>query len=96
MLALGRALLGKPEVLLLDEPSLGLAPMIVRDILRTLADLSAAGLSIVLVEQNARAALAISEYAYVMELGAVVLEGPAEELMHDKRLAEKYLGTGGH
>lgn len=96
MLALGRALLGQPEVLLLDEPSLGLAPMVVRDILHTLKELSATGLSILLVEQNARAALAISEYAYVMELGAIVLEGPADDLANDRRLEQKYLGTGGH
>ena len=92
MLALGRALMAQPKVLLLDEPSLGLAPMIVRDILDAVRQLSEAGLSVLLVEQNARAALAISDYGYVMELGAVALEGPARQLMHDRRVEEKYLG----
>lgn len=96
MLALGRALMAKPKVLLLDEPSLGLAPLIVREILRFVEELRDAGLSVLLVEQNAKAALAISDYAYVMEVGSIVLEGEARALMDDPRVVEKYLGAGHH
>ena len=92
MLALGRALMGKPRLLLLDEPSLGLAPMLVRDIFRVLADLRLRGLSILLVEQNVRAALQISDYGYVLEMGEVVAEGRATDLARDPRVLETYLG----
>jgi branched-chain amino acid transport system ATP-binding protein len=92
MLALGRALMGRPRLLLLDEPSLGLAPMLVREIFRVLVDLRSRGLSILLVEQNVRAALQISDYGYVLETGEVVAEGPASELARDPRVLETYLG----
>jgi branched-chain amino acid transport system ATP-binding protein len=96
MLAICRALMARPRLLMLDEPSLGLAPRIVRDIFDIIVGLRAAGVSILLVEQNARAALQVSSYAYVMELGRVMLEGPAEELAQDPRVIESYLGLGGH
>jgi branched-chain amino acid transport system ATP-binding protein len=94
MLALGRALMARPRLLLLDEPSLGLAPRIVADIFRVLERLRAQGLAILLVEQNARAALAVADHAYVLELGAVVLHGEAAALAADARVAATYLGTG--
>jgi branched-chain amino acid transport system ATP-binding protein len=93
MLALGRALMGKPRLLLLDEPSLGLAPMLVREIFRVLADLRRRGLAILLVEQNVRAALQISDYGYVLETGEVVAEGAAADLANDARVLETYLGA---
>ena len=92
MLALGRALMGRPKLLLLDEPSLGLAPRIVRDIFAVLARLRADGLAILLVEQNARAALALSDRALVLEMGEVTLEGPSASLAHDPRVLATYLG----
>jgi len=92
MLALGRALMGRPRLLLLDEPSLGLAPRLVRDIFRVLGDLRRGGLSILLVEQNVRAALQISDYGYVLEMGEVVAEGPAADLARDPRILTTYLG----
>lgn len=95
MLALGRALMGRPRLLLLDEPSLGLAPLIVREIFRVLAGLRQRGLSILLVEQNVRAALQIADYAYVLELGEVVAEAPADVLMREGRVMETYLGVRG-
>ena len=93
MLALGRALLGRPRLLMLDEPSLGLAPRIVADILRIVVELRASGVSILLVEQNARVALQIADYGYVLEHGAVVAEGDAADLRADPRVVEVYLGT---
>jgi branched-chain amino acid transport system ATP-binding protein len=96
MLALGRALMGRPRLLLLDEPSLGLAPLIVREIFRVLVALRQRGLSILLVEQNVRAALQISDYGYVLELGALAAEGPSAELARDPRILETYLGQRRH
>ena len=95
MLALGRALMAKPRLLMLDEPSLGLAPRIVRDILRIIAELRETGVSILLVEQNARAALGIADRGYVLETGEVVLSGSAAELAGNPRVAESYLGLAG-
>jgi branched-chain amino acid transport system ATP-binding protein len=92
MLALGRALMGRPRLLLLDEPSLGLAPMLVREIFRVLADLRRSGISILLVEQNVRAALQVSDYGYVLEMGDVAAEGAASDLARDPRVLETYLG----
>ena len=92
MLAMGRALMGAPKLLMLDEPSLGLAPIIVADIFKTIGELRAAGVSVLLVEQNARAALAIADRAYVMELGEFVLDGKAAELATNERVAASYLG----
>lgn len=92
MLAVGRALMSRPKVLLLDEPSLGLAPLIVADMMKAINQLKATGLTVLLVEQNAIAALGVSERAYVLEGGAFTLEGPASELRGDARLVESYLG----
>jgi ABC-type multidrug transport system ATPase subunit len=94
MLAIGRALMGRPKLLMLDEPSLGLAPRIVREVLETVSALRQRGVSILIIEQNARAALQIADYGYVLETGAVVLEGPAQELAHNARVVETYLGLG--
>lgn len=93
MLAIGRALMSRPKLLLLDEPSLGLAPLIVQDIMRAVSELSERGLTVLLVEQNARAALRISTYGYVLEMGRFVAEGDARQLMNDERLIESYLGS---
>ena len=94
MLAIGRALMGQPKLLMLDEPSLGLAPLIVREIFHIIADLRARGVSILLVEQNARAALQVADYAYVLEMGGVAMAGPAQDLARDPRVVEAYLGLG--
>jgi branched-chain amino acid transport system ATP-binding protein len=95
MLAVGRALMAKPRLLMLDEPSLGLAPLIVREIFRIIADLRQTGVSILLVEQNARAALQVADYGYVLETGELSMEGPASVLADDPRVIESYLGFGG-
>ena len=92
MLALGRALMAKPRLLLLDELSLGLAPLIVREIFRIVTGLRELGVSILLVEQNARAALETADYGYVLETGSIVHSGPAVSLMHDPRVIASYLG----
>ena len=92
MLAMGRALMGAPKLLMLDEPSLGLAPIIVADIFRIVGELRAAGVSVLLGEQNAQAALQIADRAYVMELGEFVLAGPATEIAANKGVAASYLG----
>ncbi|WP_334154617.1 ABC transporter ATP-binding protein [Tepidimonas sp.] len=96
MLAIGRALMAKPRLLMLDEPSLGLAPLIVREVLQTVARLREVGVSVLLIEQNARAALQIADRGYVLEMGAIALYGAAEDLLHDRRIVETYLGLGGH
>jgi branched-chain amino acid transport system ATP-binding protein len=95
MLAIARALMGRPTLLLLDEPSLGLAPKLVAELMATLAELHREGLSMLLVEQNAAAALAIADSAVVLESGSVRLEGAAAELRGDRQLQESYLGAGG-
>ena len=92
MLAMGRALMGRPDVLMLDEPSLGLAPLIVQEIFRIIAGLRSRGCAILLVEQNARAALKVADHGYVLETGRVVLEGPSAALAEDPRVMATYLG----
>jgi branched-chain amino acid transport system ATP-binding protein len=92
MLAIARALMGKPELLLLDEPSMGLAPLVVRDIFDVVKKLNQTGTTILLVEQNAKAALKIAHHACVLETGEIVLEGPAEELLDNPKVKEAYLG----
>jgi len=92
MLAIGRALMGRPRLLLLDEPSLGLAPLFVAKIFGIIADIHAAGCAVVLVEQNAHQALRIARHGYVLETGRVILEGPAQTLAADPRVREAYLG----
>jgi len=94
MLAIGRALMAKPKLLMLDEPSLGLAPLIVREIFHIIEELKRRGASILLVEQNARAALKVADFAYVLETGEIALEGPARELASDQRVIDSYLGGG--
>jgi branched-chain amino acid transport system ATP-binding protein len=92
MLAVGRALMGKPDLLMLDEPSLGLAPLIVKEIFHIISALRQTGVATLLIEQNARAALQISDYGYVLETGDMALEGPAAELAQNPRVIETYLG----
>jgi branched-chain amino acid transport system ATP-binding protein len=92
MLAIARALMGKPKILLLDEPSMGLAPKLVAEILRIIQSLRTDGTTILLVEQNARAALAISDRAYVLEVGRVALSGEAARLIEDPEVKRAYLG----
>ncbi len=93
MLAVGRALMGQPDLLMLDEPSLGLAPLVVKEIFRTIEGLRATGVTILLVEQNARAALEVADHGYVLEMGEIALEGPAEQLANDPRVIDTYLGA---
>jgi branched-chain amino acid transport system ATP-binding protein len=93
MLAVGRALMGRPTLLMLDEPSLGLAPLIVREIFLIVETLRKTGVTIVLVEQNARAALQVADHGYVLEMGEISAQGPASELAHDPRVIETYLGS---
>ena len=92
MLAIGRALMARPKLLLLDEPSMGLAPLVVNEIFEVIKEISAEGTTVLLVEQNVRQALKIADYAYVLETGKIVLSGPAEEIRHDPRVMEAYLG----
>lgn len=92
MLALGRALMGRPKLLMLDEPSLGLAPLIVREIFRIIARLGEQGVTMLLVEQNARAALETADYGYVLESGELVHQGKASDLMRDPKVMATYLG----
>lgn len=93
MLALGRAMMSAPKLLMLDEPSLGLAPLVVREIFRTIDALRKTGVTTLLVEQNARAALETADYGYVLEMGEFVLQGPANELANDSRVIDTYLGA---
>jgi branched-chain amino acid transport system ATP-binding protein len=95
MLALGRALMGRPRLLMLDEPSLGLAPRIVAEMFAVIARLPAQGISVLLVEQNARAALRVAQQAYVLEGGRITLQGPAHELKDNPRVMGTYLGLSG-
>ena len=92
MLAIGRALMGRPRLLMLDEPSLGLAPLVVKEIFRIIERLRETGATILLIEQNARAAMAVADHAYVLETGAIALSGPAAQLAADPRVIETYLG----
>ena len=94
MLAIARALMTRPKLLLLDEPSMGLAPIIVQEILTIVTQLNEMGTTILLVEQNARAALQVADYAYVLETGQVVLEGAAADLLNDPKVKAAYLGMG--
>jgi branched-chain amino acid transport system ATP-binding protein len=94
MLALGRALMAAPRLLMLDEPSLGLAPLVVREIFAIIGALRATGVSILLVEQNARAALQVADYGYVLETGELALDGPSHDLIANPRVAATYLGHG--
>lgn len=93
MLALGRALMSKPRILMVDEPSLGLAPVLAQDVFQKLTELNEAGQTILLIEQNARAAMAIAHYAYILETGRLVLEGPAAELAQRDEVRKSYLGV---
>ncbi|RHW33485.1 ABC transporter ATP-binding protein [Lysinibacillus yapensis] len=92
MLAIARALLSKPKLLLLDEPSMGLAPLIVADIFNIIKEINSAGTTVLLVEQNAKQALKIADYGYVMETGKIIVEGNAADLLTDPRIVEAYLG----
>ncbi len=94
MLAMGRALMARPDLLMLDEPSLGLAPLIVREVFRIIAGLAGRGCAVLLVEQNARAALQVADHGYVLETGRVALEGPSAGLAGNARVIETYLGAG--
>ena len=92
MLAIGRCLMGSPELIMFDEPSLGLAPTVVQEVLHTIRALHASGLTILLVEQNVAVSLKISQHAYVLENGRVVMSGPGTQLLHDDRVRQAYLG----
>ena len=92
MLAIGRALMGSPKLLILDEPSLGLAPLLIKDIFNTLVKIKEEGTTILIVEQNALSTLKIADYAYVLELGKISMHGTADELIKDERLVAAYLG----
>jgi branched-chain amino acid transport system ATP-binding protein len=92
MLAFARALMSRPKLVLLDEPSLGLAPLMVEEVFRAIVEVNREGATILLIEQNAMAALRIAHYGYVLETGAIVLEGPAPRLLEDERVRKAYLG----
>ncbi|MDX9872984.1 MAG: ABC transporter ATP-binding protein [Clostridia bacterium] len=93
MLAIGRALMGNPKTLLLDEPSMGLSPILVHEVFQIISELHAGGITILLVEQNARMALSIADRAYVLETGTIAMEGDAKALMEDDRVRQAYLGA---
>lgn len=92
MLAVGRALMSKPKLLMMDEPSLGLAPLVVKSIFEIIKEINRAGVNVLLIEQNAKAALEISDFAYVMEIGKITLEGPGRELLGNDQVKKAYLG----
>ena len=92
MLAVSRALMAKPELLMLDEPSLGLAPLIIKDIFSIIKEINNSGVNVLLIEQNAKAALEISHFAYVMETGVITMSGTGQELLNDDRVRSAYLG----
>ncbi len=92
MLAIGRCLMGQPDLIMFDEPSLGLAPAVVQDVLRTIRALNRQGLTILLVEQNVAVSLKISQHGYVLENGRIVMSGAGPELLHDARVRQAYLG----
>ncbi len=94
MLALARGLMSRPKLLMLDEPSLGLSPLLAREMIESVAALRARGIAVLLVEQNARAALEVADYAYVLENGTLILHGPSTQVAEDPRVAESYLGSG--
>lgn len=93
MLAIGRALMGKPKILLLDEPSMGLAPIVIEELFEKIVEINNQGLPILMVEQNARMALSISDYAYVIASGRIDMQGSAKKLLHDEKIINSYLGT---
>jgi branched-chain amino acid transport system ATP-binding protein len=92
MLAIGRCLMGNPELIMFDEPSLGLAPLVVREVLRTIRALNESGITVLLVEQNVAVSLRISNRAYVLENGSIVMQGKGAELLHDDRVRRAYMG----
>ena len=92
MLAVGRALMSRPKLLMMDEPSLGLAPLVVKDIFRIIVEINRAGVNVLLIEQNAKAALEISDFAYVMETGIITMSGTGRQLLNDDRVRAAYLG----
>ena len=96
MLAIGRAMMAKPDLLMLDEPSLGLAPRIVKEILHIVSELRQTGLAVLLIEQNARAALQVADYGYVLELGQISMQGESKQLANDSQVIQAYLGFGKH
>jgi branched-chain amino acid transport system ATP-binding protein len=93
MLAVGRAMMSRPKLLLMDEPSLGLAPLLVAEMYKTIAQIHEQGLTVMLVEQNARTALQLANYGYVLEVGNIVLEGPSKDLANDEGVKRAYIGT---
>ncbi len=95
MLALGRALMARPRLLLLDEPSMGLAPLVVKEVFKQILDMKELGVTVLLVEQNAIATLQVADRAYVMETGEITLEGPAADLIYNPEVKRAYLGKGG-
>ena len=92
MLAIGRAMMARPKLIMMDEPSLGLAPNVVDEVFDIIQDINSAGATILLIEQNAMAALSVSDYGYVLETGEIRMEGPGRELLDDERVIDAYLG----